>query len=172
MAMLISVGAHWLALASTYQPFYNAWGAYATDPTKPTTGLSSPDFLASFAFYFLTMAIMCFIYLICSIRTNVFFVILFMCLVVGFSCLAGQYWQGAKGNIAMAGTLQKTAGAFLFVVCACGWWLFFAQMLAALDFPFQIPGKRSSGLYRHNTNISAQLATFQACSRVLLNGKG
>jgi uncharacterized protein len=87
------------------------------------------------------MALMCFVYLICSIRTNVFFVTIFLCLVCGFSCLAGQYWQGANGNIALAGTLQKTAGAFLFVVCACGWWLFFAQMLAALDFPFSIPGK-------------------------------
>lgn len=39
----------------------------------------------------------------------------------------------------MAGTLQKTAGAFLFVTCASGWWIFLAQMLAALDFPVQIP---------------------------------
>jgi succinate-acetate transporter protein len=86
------------------------------------------------------MGIMCFVYLICSIRTNIAFVIIFFTLVVAFGCLAGTYWQVANGNAMLAGKLQIAAGAFLFVTCASGWWIFFAIMLAALDFPFQIPG--------------------------------
>jgi len=82
---------------------------------------------------------MCFIYLICSIRTNIAFVIIFLTLVCGFGCLAGCYWQAANGNAALSFTLQRTAGAFVFVTCASGWWIFLAQMLAALDFPFQLP---------------------------------
>jgi uncharacterized protein len=136
---LILSGAFWLGLAATFQPFYNSWGAYGT-ATNPAQGLSSPDYLASFAFFFLAMGLMCFIYLICSLRTNVAFVIIFLTLVVAFSCLAGTYWQVANGNAAMAGKLQKTAGAFLFITCASGWWIFLAQMLAALDFPIQLPG--------------------------------
>jgi hypothetical protein len=36
-------------------------------------------------------------------------------------------------------TLNKGAGATLFVTCMAGWYIFFAIMLAALDFPFGIP---------------------------------
>jgi hypothetical protein len=90
------------------------------------------------------MAFMCLIYLICSVRTNVAFVIIFLTLVIAFSCLAGAYWQASNANLVLAGRLQITAGAFLFVTCASGWWIFFAIMLASLDFPFQVPGKSSS----------------------------
>jgi succinate-acetate transporter protein len=138
--LLTTIGAFWLGFAATLQPFYNAWGAYASDPTKPTEGLSSPTFYASFGFFFLAMALMCFVYLICSIRTNVAFFIIFLTLTIAFSCLTGAYWQVANGNASLAGTLQKTAGAFTFVTSASGWWIFIAQMLAALDFPFQLPG--------------------------------
>jgi succinate-acetate transporter protein len=87
------------------------------------------------------MGIMCFIYLILSIRTNVVFFLIFFTLVIAFGLLAGAYWQASNGNIALAGRLQVAAGAFAFVTSACGWWIFFAIMLAALDFPFQLPGE-------------------------------
>lgn len=45
------------------------------------------------------------------------------------------------GNAAFAGKLQIAAGAFTFITCACGWWIFLAIMLASLDFPIQLPGK-------------------------------
>jgi succinate-acetate transporter protein len=125
-------------LAATFQPLYNAAGAYSPDPAHPTAGL--PAYYASFAFFFLAMGFMCFIYLICSIRTNIAFFIIFLTLVIAFSALAAEYWQVANGNAVLAGKLQKVAGAFLFVTCASGWWIFLAIMLASLDFPFQIPG--------------------------------
>lgn len=87
------------------------------------------------------MGLLCLVYLVLSLRTNVVFFIIFLTLVIAFSCLSGAYWQLSNGNTALAGRLQKTAGAFAFVTCAGGWWIFFAIMLAALDFPFQLPGK-------------------------------
>jgi len=134
-----SFGAFWLSFAATLQPFYGAWGAYATDPTNAASGLENPAFYASFAFFLLAMALLCLIYLICSIRTNIAFFIIFLTLTIAFGCLSGSYWQVANGNTALAGTLQKTGGAFLFVTSASGWWIFLAQMLAAIDFPIQIP---------------------------------
>jgi hypothetical protein len=41
----------------------------------------------------------------------------------------------------MAYNCQVAGGAFTFVTCILGWYLFFVIMLAALDFPFQLPGK-------------------------------
>ncbi len=99
-------GAFWLAFGSTLQPFYNAYGAYVTDPTvaaqsmgQPgnSAGLATPAFNASFAFFLLFMGLICLIFLICSLRTNVVFFIIFLTLVGAFGCLAGAYW-----NLALA----------------------------------------------------------------------
>ena len=103
-------------------------------------GLNTVGFHSSFAFFFIAMGIMCLIYLVCSIRTNIAFVLIFFTLVCAFGCLAGAYFQASNGNAKMAGNLTIAAGAFTFVTCASGWWIFFAIMLASLDFPFQIPG--------------------------------
>jgi succinate-acetate transporter protein len=143
-----SFGAFWLTFAATLQPFYYAYGLYAPSPADPeVAGLATVGFTASFGFFLVFMGVLCFIYLICSLRTNVVFVVIFFTLVIAFGLLSGAYWQQANafgnGNdaatLALAHRLQVAAGAFTFVTCMAGWWIFFAIMLAALDFPFQIP---------------------------------
>ena len=93
------------------------------------------------AFFHVFMGVLCFIYMICSIRTNLVFFGIFLTLVPAFGCLAGAFWQTANGNVALAGKLQVTAGALTFITDMLGWWIFFAILLASLDFPFQLPGK-------------------------------
>lgn len=85
------------------------------------------------------MGLLSFIYLICALRTNLVFVAIFLGLLMTFVVLAGSYWQLASGNGAIAQKLQVAAGAFGFMATIAGWWIFFAQMLASVDFPFQIP---------------------------------
>lgn len=80
-------------------------------------------------------------FVVLALRTNIAFVIIFLTLIVALFCLAGAYWQTSNGNVALAGRLQKTAGAFTFITSASGCWIFVAIMLAAMDFPFQLPGK-------------------------------
>ncbi len=62
--------------------------------------------LAGFAgFWLLFMGFLCFVYLICSVRTNIVFFLIFLCLVLAFSLLTGAYWALAKdyaGNAAYA----------------------------------------------------------------------
>jgi succinate-acetate transporter protein len=152
--VFMSFGAFWLTFAATLQPFYFAYGLYApAGSTAETDGLSTVGFTASFGFFLLFMGLLCFIYLICSLRTNVVFVVIFFTLVLAFGCLTGAYWENAHAiagaaagktayaasKIALAARIQKAAGGCLFVTCMAGWWIFFAIMLAALDFPFQIP---------------------------------
>jgi succinate-acetate transporter protein len=145
--VFVSFGAFWLTFAATLQPVYMAYGLYApANATSPTEGLSTVGFTASFGFFLVFMGVLCMIYLVCSLRTNVVFVVIFFTLVIAFGLLAGAYWQNANaiGNkdpsaAALAGRLQIAAGAFTFVTSMAGWWIFFAIMLAALDFPFQIP---------------------------------
>ncbi|KAK5737254.1 hypothetical protein LTR17_006866 [Elasticomyces elasticus] len=133
-----SFGAFWLTFAATLQPFYNAYGAFSTTDV-PAEGLTTVGFNASFGFFQLFMGVLCFIYMICSLRTNIVFFGIFATLVPAFGCLAGAYWHLAQGNAGTAGTLLVAAGAITFVTDMLGWWIFAAIMLAALDFPFQLP---------------------------------
>jgi len=132
-------GAFWLQFAATLTPMYNAYGAYSTNPDNIALGAASPDYLNSYAYFFIAMGLLCLVYLVLSLRTNVVFFMIFFTLVCAFGCLAGAYFTGAEGKLVMSGKLQTAAGAFCFVTCCCGWWIFFAIMLAALDFPFQLP---------------------------------
>jgi succinate-acetate transporter protein len=148
-----SFGAFWLSFAATLQPFYNAYGAYSPDPSLPGEGLATVGFNSSFAFFQVFMGLLCFIYLICSIRTNVVFMVIFLSLVCAFGCLAGAFFQlgnayaaSARGDAAMGAMHAKTAGrcvvaggAFTFVTSMAGWWIFFAILLASVDFPFNLP---------------------------------
>ncbi|KAI9759988.1 MAG: hypothetical protein M4579_001925 [Chaenotheca gracillima] len=148
-----SFGGFWLSFAATLTPSYNASGAYAEG--DPIVGSTSAGFTASFAFFLLFMGLLCFIYMICSLRTNIVFVVIFFTLVMGFTLLAATYWQVANGNAVAAGKLQIAGGAFLFITCMAGWWIFFAQMLASLDFPFQIPVGDLSTMIKSGTEIAA-----------------
>ncbi|THV96766.1 GPR1/FUN34/YaaH-class plasma membrane protein-like protein [Aureobasidium pullulans] len=146
-----SFGAFWLTFAATLQPFYNAYGAFSPDATAPGEGLATVEFNASFGFFLVFMGMLCLLYFICSLRTNVVFAMIFFTLVLAFGCLTGAYWNLAiaYGNpatsaarAAHAATATRclvAAGALTFVTDMCGWWIFFAIMLAALDFPFQLP---------------------------------
>lgn len=87
------------------------------------------------------MGLLCFVYLICAIRTNAIFFLILLPLPSTFGCLAASFWYLGRGNMAYAETLQLAGGAQAFVVCMLGWYLFAALMLAAVDAPFSLPGK-------------------------------
>lgn len=140
MVVFGSFGAFWLQWGATLQPFYSASGNYAIAAGMPASaGSMQPTFLNAYAFFFLWMGIMCFIYLVCSLRTNVVFVVIFLTLVPAFACLAGAFWRLAEGEMASGTKLVTAAGALAFVTCVAGWWIFAAILLAALDFPINLP---------------------------------
>ncbi len=61
-------------------------------------------------FVTLSMGILCLMYTICSIRTNLAFVIVFFTLLLTFSLITGAYWALAldyTGNAAYAGKLLQ-----------------------------------------------------------------
>jgi len=139
-----SFGAFWLAYAATLQPFYNAYGAYSTTES-PAEGLETRGFNASFAFFLVFMGVLCFLYMILALRTNLVFFLIFMFLVPAFGLLAAAFWllamdygDGTTIHAATANTCIIAAGALTFVVDMLGWYIFFAILLASLDFPFQL----------------------------------
>jgi hypothetical protein len=92
------------------------------------------------------MGVLCFLYMILSLRTNLVFFLIFTFLVPSFGLLAAAFWllaedygNGTTTYAATANTCIIAAGALTFVVDMLGWYIFMAIMLASLDFPFQLP---------------------------------
>jgi len=128
-------GGFWSATAVSLTPSANAMGAF----TSGGSATPSLEFYSSYAFFFVFMALLSFVFLVCGIRTNIVFEVVFLALLLGFSCLAGSYWQLANGNAAISSKAQTAAGGCLFVCALAGWYLFFVQMAASVDLSWNLP---------------------------------
>ncbi|KAM3433799.1 hypothetical protein MY4824_005793 [Beauveria thailandica] len=135
-----SFGAFWLAFAVTLTPFFNAQGAFtanATTAAERAAGVAS--FQSSMAFFHVCMGVLVFMFLICSLRTNVVFFTIFFLLDIALFLLAGAYWKAAAGDMQAFHTLEAATGGFVFLLCIFGWYLLFAQLLCSVDFPLHLP---------------------------------
>ena len=59
------------------------------------------------------MALLMFIYMICALRTNAIFLIIFTLLVPCFSLLAAAYWRMAQGDIVFGNRLSIVSGLLI-----------------------------------------------------------
>lgn len=139
--VFVSFGAFWLSYGGLLLPQLNAYGAYApAGATSAAEGLQTQGFNASFGklntkfyllywgnrtrnkeltslipiigFITLSMTILCVMYLICSIRTNIAFVVVFLTLVIAFGLITGAYWalaQDYTANAAFAANLLEVS---------------------------------------------------------------
>jgi succinate-acetate transporter protein len=86
-----------------------SWGIAASySPTgNPAEGALSVGYNTAIGFYLVFWGFGLFTLLICSARTNIVFLSVFIALVVGVFALAGAYFRVAAGDMAMAARLQK-----------------------------------------------------------------
>lgn len=104
------------------------------------------------------MAILCAIFLVASIRTNIIFFLIFLLLVpccktIGnplqrrqkltclstVSCLSASFFAVAHGASDSALTFQHAGAGLLLGVSLLGWYIFFALVLLSVDFPLCLP---------------------------------
>ncbi|KAJ8109594.1 hypothetical protein OPT61_g7342 [Boeremia exigua] len=143
-----SFGAFWLGYGATLVPEYGAYANYADPSTTGSTGLETVGFNVGIAYFMICMGLLCFVYLICSLRTNLIFFLIFFTLIPAFGLLAGTFLNAAQGKAAVAAKCQEAAGAFAFITCLLGWYIFLAIMLASVDFPFSLPIVDLSGMIK------------------------
>ena len=95
---------------------------------------ATPSFRAHSPFSLVYMGVLCFVYMVVSVQTNICFFLMFLLLIPTFACLTALYF-----GIGANSTLLVSAGAMAFVISLLGWDLFFMQLLAAVEFPLILP---------------------------------
>ncbi|CAH0001999.1 unnamed protein product [Clonostachys byssicola] len=151
-------GGFYFSYGATLLPSFNTSAAYAPADGPASAGAATPGFNASLAFVFLFMGVLCFLFLVCSLRTNVVFVVIFLSLMLAFFFLTGGYMALASdftGNADKAGKLIIGGGACAFVCAMTGWYLLTAQMLDVVDFPFGLPVGDLSGIVKGRSERAA-----------------
>ncbi|KAG9251372.1 GPR1/FUN34/yaaH family-domain-containing protein [Emericellopsis atlantica] len=131
-------GGYWLSLGGTLIPGYGAYATYSTTG-NPAEGLEEPEFFATFAFFLVAMAMVCFVLAVAGLRTNVVLLGILTLLVPTFATLAASFFAASKGKLGLSLTLQHAGGGVLFAVSMLGWYIFFAQVLLSVEFPFALP---------------------------------
>jgi len=113
-------GAHWVNLGYTADPLHGIVSSYGG-----AAGALAQHYNAGQGNYSVVMALVTFIFLCGSLRTNVPFVIVFFCLVFLFSFAAAAYYSlgfnPTEEGLEHAFYYFKIAGGFGFVTMICGW---------------------------------------------------
>lgn len=151
-----TIGAFWFAFGTTMVPSFNAAAPYSASTTDTVAGLNEPKFLDSYGFFFLSMALLMVIFLICSTRTNVVFVLIFTSLTMVFVLLTAAYWRLALADMVVGNRLVVGAGASLFVTSLLGWYMLLAQLVDSVGFPLPVPVGDLSHFWNRNKQHSAQ----------------
>ncbi|KAJ7739146.1 GPR1/FUN34/yaaH family-domain-containing protein [Mycena metata] len=125
-------GGFWLTLAVIFDPSKEVASAF-------TDGTSSPAFNHGLEFFFIAWAVLCILYFIAALRTNVVFAYVFLTFTLTFASLAAAYREAGLGNSHKAVIMLKTAGACGFANIVGGWYLAAGLIMAAVNMPFGLP---------------------------------
>ncbi|PIG84798.1 hypothetical protein AARAC_001325 [Aspergillus arachidicola] len=146
-------GGFCLAFGATMTPSFNSTAPYSETTVDTVAGLHSSRFLNTFAFFFVFMALLMFIYMVCALRTNAIFVAIFMFLVSCFSLLSAAYWRMAQADLVLGTRLSVVAGTLLFVVTMLGFYLLTTQLFASVGLPWSLPIGDLSRFWEHKKNV-------------------
>lgn len=134
-----TIGAFWFAFAATMIPAFNAAAPYSSTPGNTDAGLLSPDFLNTYAFLFISMGVLMFIFMICATRTNVVLTLIFLALFLVFVMLSAAYWRLGLGDAVTGNRCVVGGGASLFVASLLGFYLLIVQLFGSMGFPVNLP---------------------------------
>jgi len=102
-----AMGVFWLSLGVLYIPALGIAASYSPDGTDAAAGFLSVGFNASLGIYLICWGLGTFVILICSMKTNLTFIILFAVLDAAFFMFSASHFQTAAGNLGTALVLQK-----------------------------------------------------------------
>ena len=151
--VFVVYGCHWVNLAYLDDPAHGIVNSYGADGA----GALAQGYVAGQGNYNVVMALVTFVFLCGSLRTNLPFVIVFFCLVFLFSFIAaGNYQLGFAGAAGFEHAVYyfKIAGGFGFVTMIMGWYVFF---------PLEIMGLTTDVFLRYLAIITVCASTGVPC---------
>ncbi|KAH9838167.1 membrane protein [Teratosphaeria destructans] len=126
----LSIALMGLTFATTFIPYYDAVDAYTA-----AGGGGINEFYASYGFYPLSLCLLSFLFLICSVRTNLVFVLIFILATLGFGFATGGFFDLALNEMAFGTKLIVATGACFFGAAVLGWYLLAAIMFELQELP-------------------------------------
>ncbi|KAI5363643.1 Putative acetate transporter GPR1/FUN34/SatP family [Septoria linicola] len=133
-------GSFYASYGATLIPWFATYASFSEDPYGASLdGLSNAGFNASYGHYWAAFTILMFFFFLCSLRTNVVFVIIFATIFPAVACLTAVFYYAADGEMDKAHDCQVAAGGILFSTCIVGWYLFAGLIFPSVDFPIPIP---------------------------------
>ncbi|KAI0107243.1 GPR1/FUN34/yaaH family-domain-containing protein [Nemania sp. FL0031] len=131
-------GGFWFTFGATIVPGYGAYGTYSTSGVA-AEGLAEPQFYATFSFVLIAMTLVCAVFTVASVRTNVVLFLILLLLVPTFGCLSASFFAVSQGLSAKAQMLQHVGAGLLLAVSFLGWYIFVALILLSVEFPIMLP---------------------------------
>jgi len=138
-------GGFWISYGFIVQPTFDLAASFAPASdasngiTAAAAGAATRQYNAGLGMYFAVWGLLCVIYFIASLRTNVPFAIIFLSLIFAFEFIAAAYFHSGQGNLAAATKEFKIAGGFAFVTALAGVYIDISLLLAAVQFPVRVP---------------------------------
>ncbi|KAL5529147.1 hypothetical protein ACEPAG_5121 [Sanghuangporus baumii] len=138
-------GGFWTAYGIIIQPSFGVAASFApaeaasNSVTAAAAGAATRQYNSGLGLYFVVWGILCAIYFIASLRTNIPFAGIFLFLVFAFEFIAAGYFHTGTGHTSDAARDFKVGGAFAFVVALLGVWIDTSLLCAAVGMPFTIP---------------------------------
>ncbi|KAJ5333102.1 GPR1/FUN34/yaaH protein [Penicillium brevicompactum] len=128
-------------ICSYYDTFFqcSCQAPYSSSGTDTAAGLASESFMNTYAFLFITMAVLMVIFMICATRINVVYTLIFLSLLLVFLFLSAAYWQLGQANSIVGNRCVKGAGGSLFVASLLGFYLLIVQLFESIGFPCFLP---------------------------------
>jgi len=159
MVVFGTFGGFWLSYAMIISPSLGVAAAFSpanmanNSITAAAAGSATREYNSGLAMYLMVWGLLCVLYMIVALRTNVPFVLLFLGLVFTFEFLAAGYFHVGIGDSTRAAKEFTAAGAFGFFVCLMGIWVDIHLLLASVDFPVNIPLLDLSGVIKGKTQL-------------------
>ena len=108
------------------------------------------------------MGVLCLLYLVAALRTNICLCLVLINFVFAFGFLGASYFYAADGKASTAHTMTVGGGACAFAASMIAWYLWFTMILEAVDFPISLPVGDLSGMIKgkHEKELAAHRATM------------
>jgi len=147
-------GGFWISYGVIIQPTFDLAQSFAPAAdasngiTAAAAGAMTRQYNSGLGMYFAVWGILCVVYFVASLRTNIPFAIIFLSLIFAFEFISAAYFHTGQGRLSLASQEFKIGGGFAFVTALSGFYIDICLLLKAVGFPYVPPiGDLSTRLF-------------------------